>query len=56
LDDKTLEKLIRNQRLDGETSLNLARIFKIDENGIYPKIEFDGDTGRRQHIRVQTIQ
>gem|GEM_PF-4885801 len=31
LDDTTLEKLLRNQSIDGETSLQIARIMEITE-------------------------
>jgi len=43
LDDDVLELLIRNQKVDGQTSLDLARIMKVDENGVNPKLNLDGD-------------
>lgn len=56
LDDSTLEKLIRHQKVDGESSLQIARIMKIDENGVNPKTQLDGDVGRRQHGEALKIQ
>lgn len=56
LDDDVLELLIRNQKLDGQTSLDLARIINVDENGINPKLTLDGDVWRWQQLKAQTIQ
>jgi hypothetical protein len=46
LDDTTLENLIRHHKLDGDASLELARIMRIDEHGVNPKLDLDGDVGR----------
>lgn len=56
IEDTTLEKLLRNQTITGESSLQIARIMKMDENGINPKIDLDGDVGKRQQLKAQTIQ
>jgi hypothetical protein len=56
LDDDVLELLIRNQKVEGNTSLDLARIMKIDENWVMPKLNLDGDVWRRQQLKAQTIQ
>lgn len=56
LDDETLENLVRHQKVDGETSLELSRMLKVDENGVNPKLDLDGDAGRNWHLRAQTMQ
>jgi hypothetical protein len=56
LEDSALEKLIRHQKVDGESSLQIARIMKIDKNGVTPKVDLDGDVGRWQQLKAQTIQ
>lgn len=56
LDDDVLELLVRNQKVDWHTSIDLARIMKIDENGVNPKLLLDGDVWRWQQDYAQTIQ
>lgn len=54
LDDTTLEKLVRHQKIDTETTLELSRMLKMDEYGINPKLDLDGDIGRLWQLRAQT--
>jgi len=56
LDDTTLEKLVRHHKVDGEVVLELSHMLKMDENGINPMLNLDGDVGRLWQLRAQTLQ
>ncbi|MEI8091788.1 MAG: hypothetical protein WCG98_06325 [bacterium] len=41
-----MELLVRHQKVDGDSSLDLSRMMRVDENGVMPRFDLDGDVGR----------
>ncbi len=56
MDENFLEILSKNMELTGEWSLELVHRMTLDENWVNPTFEHDGDVGRWQQLKAQTIQ